>query len=135
MEMLIKKFVWLLLCLALTTHAIAQQPMMTTNASIHWLSSSQLTVLLAGRAFQVTRPDGMTFTEIFYTNHKIVGHAPSLKMYPHDTGTWQIEGNRYCVTWQIWGNTKQCLRIRQIGLGEYVSRDEHNYEKKMVESR
>ena len=37
-----------------------------------------------------------------------------------DSGTWKVEGNKYCRTWSNWRNgSEACYTIEALGDGEY----------------
>jgi hypothetical protein len=109
-------------------------------ANSAWLTGSQIRALVTGKKIELIRPDGWKGLLVFHPDGKIDGYGKytgasngfQRTWSSHDTGTWLIKGNQYCVTWTSWNNGNQiCIWIRHAGPAKYISRDDHGYEKQL----
>jgi hypothetical protein len=90
------------------------------DSKIRQLDDSRLNLLFSGREINGLSPDGRRWTASF----DATGTANIAWKGPQgsgqDTGSWQIEGNATCVTWQTLNEGEEnCMTVYKVDNGQY----------------
>lgn len=87
--------------------------MVPSIAQAETLNAQQVKALTVGKTVSWVTPDGQTKG---YTRYKANGTAMTTVTAPNafkDSGTWRLEGNQLCSTWQIIRDGREgCSTVR-----------------------
>jgi hypothetical protein len=88
------------------------------------LTDTELTQMMRNEtAFTGKNELNQPFSTTYSPNGTVQGKSVSLGYPPHDiwdTGTWRINGNTLCQTWNRWRDGQEsCASLTAIGAGTY----------------
>jgi hypothetical protein len=90
------------------------------DSKIRQLDDSRLNLLFSGRKVNGLSPDGRRWTASFDASGtaNIVWNGPNGN--GQDTGSWRIEDNANCVTWQTLNEGEEnCMTVFKVDRGQY----------------
>ncbi|MEZ5934365.1 MAG: hypothetical protein R3F54_20975 [Alphaproteobacteria bacterium] len=90
------------------------------NSRIEQLTDSNLHALFSGREINGLAPDGRRWTASFAASGaaNIAWNGPDGS--GRDTGSWRIENNANCVTWQtLQDGEENCMTVYKVDDGQY----------------
>ena len=90
------------------------------NSQIRQLDKDRLNALFSGRQIAGQSPDGRKWQASFDASGtaNIRWNGPDGS--GSDTGTWKIEGNTNCVTWQtLMDGEENCMTVYKVDEGQY----------------
>jgi hypothetical protein len=90
------------------------------DSRILQLDQSKLNLLFSGREINGLSPDGRRWTASFDSTGtaNIAWKGPDGN--GRDTGSWRIEGNTNCVTWQTLDDGEEnCMTVYKVDEGQY----------------
>ncbi len=90
------------------------------DSKIRQLDDARLSSLFIGREINGIAPDGRRWTASFDPTGtaNIAWQGPNGN--GQDTGSWKIEGNANCVTWQtLMDGEENCMTVYKVDIGQY----------------
>ncbi len=103
-----------------TTSVQNQKAQPAHDSQISQLDGSRLATLFSGREIDGLSPDGRKWKASFDAagTADIDWEGPSGR--GSDTGSWKIDGNTNCVTWQtLMDGEENCMTVYKVGDGQY----------------
>lgn len=103
-----------------TTTVQNQKALPAHDSQIQQLDENLLNTLFSGREINGIAPDGRRWTATFDAtgNANIAWKGPEGS--GQDTGSWKIEGNANCVTWQtLKDGEENCMTVYKVDAGQY----------------
>lgn len=103
-----------------TTTVQNQKPQPAHDSKILQLDDDRLEALFSGREINGLAPDGRRWTASFAQSGtaNIAWNGPDGS--GQDTGSWKIESNANCVTWQsLTEGEENCMTVYKVAEGQY----------------
>ncbi len=103
-----------------TTTVMNQKAQPAHDSQIRQLDTARLEALFSGRKISGLSPDGRKWNANFEAGGtaNIDWDGPDGK--GSDTGSWQIQGNANCVTWQtLTEGEENCMTVYKVDEGQY----------------